>query len=190
MDATSGRSGESNEEFGPWNPGLSSSIPSKLLPLSTMFRSDCAAVSYQQAKELSDFSGMSIFDVATFLPERLIVHEILVRVTADLMVPDGPEYEELGINLRFMTRRIYDDHVVPKLYDLRRQYADIQTIAAEIISNELLQLRSPKKAPESPKPSFWQRLKGNHRKQSPSLGSTTPLWQSRFDAAENKGWRQ
>jgi len=41
-------------------------------------------------------------DMVAFTLERLVTHELLIRVTADLSVPDGPDYEELGINLRGM----------------------------------------------------------------------------------------
>ena len=46
--------------------------------------------------------------MVAFKVSRLAVHEILIRVTADLFVPDGPSYEELGLNLRSMAERILD----------------------------------------------------------------------------------
>ena len=44
-----------------------------------------------------------------FRPERLAVHELLIRVTADVSVPDGPNYEDLGINFREITETILTD---------------------------------------------------------------------------------
>ena len=41
-----------------------------------------------------------------FRPGRLALHEVLIRVTADLSVPDGTKIEDLGINFRKITRTI------------------------------------------------------------------------------------
>ena len=38
--------GDKSQKFGPWNPGLTSSIPPRLLPLSTMFRPENVAVEH------------------------------------------------------------------------------------------------------------------------------------------------
>ena len=92
--------GERSTEIGPWNPGLDSSIPREVLPLSTMFRPENVETDFDIAHELSDFSGLSSFDIVVFRPERLVIHSLLIRVTITLSVPDGPDYEEFGINLR------------------------------------------------------------------------------------------
>ena len=89
-------------EFHAWNPGLSSSIPSALLPFVSLYRPENSSVTYSQAKEISEFCGLDPFEVISFKTERLIVHELLIRVSADLGIPDGPNYEDLGICLRNM----------------------------------------------------------------------------------------
>ena len=93
-------------DFHAWNPGLDSRIPAALEPLITLYRSDNSKVDYHRARELSDICGFSIDQLIVFSVERLIVHELLVRVTSDLSVPDGPNYEDLGINLRTMVQQI------------------------------------------------------------------------------------
>lgn len=98
-----------------WNPGLESDIPARLLPLVTMFREENASVSYEVAAELADLTGLKVLELAAFRPERLVVHALLVRVTADLSVPDGPTYELLGINLRGMVDTIYSSYMVPQM---------------------------------------------------------------------------
>src|SRR5689334_19563918 len=91
---------------GPWRPGLDSTIPEALRPLSTFLRADATSTSPDTARELCDYTGLPRIDVVAFRPERLALHELLIRVTADLSVPDGTRIEDLGINFREMTRTI------------------------------------------------------------------------------------
>ena len=74
-------------ECGPWNPGIGSRLPRELLPLSTMFRLENVLTGIEKAEELHDLTGLDIFDLVAIRPERLVLHELLIRVTADLSVP-------------------------------------------------------------------------------------------------------
>ena len=73
-----------DQQFGPWNPGLKSQLPREYLPLSTMYRPENAFTGVDEAAELSDFCGLPAHKLVMFRPQRLIIHELLVRVTADL----------------------------------------------------------------------------------------------------------
>lgn len=112
-----------------WNPGLHSDIPADLWPLVTLFRPEHGYVSHSEALELSDLTGLNVLKLISLRPERLLVHSLLVRVTADLSVPDGPNYEDLGINLRGMVARLYSAHMrtelprITKTLDEERQKA-------------------------------------------------------------------
>jgi hypothetical protein len=105
----------SSEEFDAWNPGLSSQIPADLESQITLFRPENSSVSLQRATELADFCGLNKAELVWFRVERLVVHELLVRVTSDLSVPDGPNYEDLGISLRSMVSAIFHNHAQPQL---------------------------------------------------------------------------
>ena len=98
-------------EHGPWNPGLKSQIPTRLLPLSTVFRPENTERGFGEAQELAAATGLAPFDLVAFRPERLVAHEVLIRVTADLRIPDGPRYADLGVNLRGMVTTILDRHI-------------------------------------------------------------------------------
>ncbi len=191
--------GNTGGEFGPWNPGLSSTIPQRLLPLSTMFRPENVETGFSEARELADFSGLDPKDTIAFRAERLIVHELLIRVTADLSVPDGPEYEELGINMRGMTARIYDAHVRPRLGDLKTEHERLAIRAREFITAELQRLdaRDASHRPASPaKKGLLERILGSRPKTTPppnpspnqntALEAATVRWagmQDPFEAA-------
>lgn len=160
----------------PWNPGLSSTIPRDVLPLSTMFSEANVETGYSEAHELADFSGLSSFEVVVFRLERLLVHELLVRVTTDLSVPDGPEYEELGINLRMMVARIYDLHVIPELASLKALHETIRQEATHLVASELATLREPAKRAAKPEKSraqsLFKRLFGTAPKAEPVRAKT------------------
>ena len=81
--------------YGAWNPGLESELPREYLPLATIFRAENVSTSAAKAHELRDYCGLPPHELVAFRPERLIVHELLLRVTSSLAVPDGPDQEDL-----------------------------------------------------------------------------------------------
>ncbi|MEK9719041.1 MAG: hypothetical protein VW520_07715, partial [Candidatus Puniceispirillum sp.] len=104
--------------FDAWNPGLTSALPPRLLPLVTLFQPENSDVGYADAKEAADFCGLPVEELCALKTERLVVHEVLIRVTADLSVPDGPSYEYLGLQLRGMVDRLYRHYMVPQMDDI------------------------------------------------------------------------
>ena len=124
----------SGDEYNAWKPGLSSTIPPHLLSLITLFRPENGTVSYQQAKEAADFCGLSAETLCGLSVKRLIIHEVLIRVTADLSVPDGPSYEYLGISLRSMVGQICDHYVLPHLADITVEFEAVKKQAADAIN--------------------------------------------------------
>ena len=71
-------------EYGAWNPGLESEVPREYLPLSTIFRSDNVSTSIAKAHELTDYCGLPVHELVAFRADRLIVHELLIRVIVSL----------------------------------------------------------------------------------------------------------
>ena len=123
-----------DEHYHAWNPGLSSTIPPRLLSEVTLFRQENSSVSYRQAKEAADFCGLPAETLCALTVKRLIIHEVLIRVTADLSVPDGPSYEYLGISLRSMVGSICDLYMMPKLEHIKAEFDDVKKQAAEAIN--------------------------------------------------------
>jgi len=120
-----------------WNPGLESDIPRHLLPLVTLFREKNGFVDYDTARELSDLTGIGVNALVAFRAERLVVHNLLVRVTADLSVQDGPSYEELGINLRGMVDAIYTKYMLPEMDAICAVFGDEKAKVEHIIATQL-----------------------------------------------------
>jgi hypothetical protein len=137
---------------GPWNPGIVSPVPLELRPLITLFRPEHAFTSYRDAEELHDLTGLPVADIAALRPQRLVLHELLVRVTADLSVPDGPRIEDLGINFRAMTAAILERHVGPRMADIVGAYDALRADIAAQVERELGELlATPLPAPAPPR---------------------------------------
>jgi hypothetical protein len=137
-----------------WNPGLQSDIPWALLPLATIFRPENALTHLDQVHEVADVAGLAVDDLVVFRPERLVVHELLIRVTADLSVPDGPRQEDLGIAFRGMVRTILDRYVAPRMPEIVAAYDAARASLAALIDAELtraLAALSTDSAPSQPR---------------------------------------
>ena len=171
--------------YGAWHPGLDSELPRELVPLATVFRRDNVSTSVAAACELSDYCGLPPQELVAFRAERLIVHELLVRVTASIRVPDGVDYEDLGRNFRDIAATILKAYIAPHLDDLTRRFDDVRTAAAGVIARELARLLSRRltPAPEpdpAPPPRWWH---GLARREPPRKPSRTSAPQS-TDTAE------
>lgn len=151
------------DAFGPWNPGLSSSIPGHLLSRVTLFAPGNSSVDYAQAKELADFTGLAAEELMVFTAWRLAMHETLVQVTADLHVPDGPDYADLGINLRSMAATILAEYLEAERTQLETLYEETRAEVEGLVRAELeARIFSAQPRSAGGKPTFWQRLFGGN----------------------------
>jgi hypothetical protein len=142
--------------FGPWNPGILSQVPRHLMHLATIFRPEHVFGDVSTAIELRDLSGLPLPDLVAFRPERLALHETLIRVTADLSVPDGNRIEDLGINFRQITRTVWSGYVEPQMAAITATYEACRSRLTAIVEHELDALLAG--APATPPPAkarFW-----------------------------------
>src|SRR5277367_1385357 len=125
--ARSSRAMLHGNEYGPWNPGIVSQVPKELRHLATIFRPEHVSSSLASSLELRGLTGFALSELAIFRPQRLALHELLVRVTADFAVPDGSRIEDLGLNFREMARLLLSKYLDPEMgaiigaYDRARQ---------------------------------------------------------------------
>ena len=125
------------ETFGPWNPGIESQLPRELLRLATHFRPENVRTDLATALELADFTGLDIHDLVAFVPSRLVLHELLVRVTADFSVPSGSRVEDLGINFREMVDTLLTRHLAARMPEVITAYDTLRAGIASVIESEL-----------------------------------------------------
>ncbi len=133
--------------YGAWNPGLESELPREYLPLATVFRPENISTSAAKAQELQSICGLPAHELVAFRPERLAVHELLVRVISGLAVPDGSDYEDLGINFRRIASTILDKYMSSPRARLTELFERTRRAAAALIARELEASRHPQVAP-------------------------------------------
>ena len=153
-DAAAAAAAASQAGEGPWNPGVQSRLPGRLLPQSTIFRPENVLSGVERVRELRDLTGLDFSELVCFRPERLALHELLIRVTADLSVADGPRYEDLGINFRSIVAAILAKHVQPGTGKIVAAYDQARTELTRIVEDALAQ------AARAPAPSDSRRRAG------------------------------
>lgn len=148
MNDTAARvSGIEGTQYGPWNPGIASELPPQLVALSTIFRPEHVFTTVEHARELRDLTGLGVEELVVFRPERLVVHEVLMRVTGDLSVPDGSAVDDLGVNFRRMTHRLLAQHLAPRMSEIVAVYEDLKGRLSTLIEGELAALFRPAPTP-------------------------------------------
>ena len=126
-----------SDDAGPWNPGIQSPVPAELRHLSTIFRPEYVSTSIQAADELHDLTGIAATELVAFRPRRLVLHELLIRVTADFSVADGSRIEDLGINFRQMTRQMLVKHIEPAMAAIVSEFDRVRQRLADVIQGAL-----------------------------------------------------
>ena len=125
------------DQHGPWNPGIVSQLPLELRPLCTIFHPENAFTSLAAATELQLLTGIQMCELVAFRPQRLLLHELLIRVMADFSVPDGSRIGDLGINFREMTNRLLDRYIEPQMPSIVREYAAVRHRLSDEIGSAL-----------------------------------------------------
>ncbi|HEY6482620.1 MAG TPA: hypothetical protein VIY54_03760 [Steroidobacteraceae bacterium] len=164
-------------ELGPWNPGIVSQLPVELRHLSTILRRENVSTDIRSAVELQQLTGLTFGELVAFRPERLLLHELLIRVTADFSVPDGSRIEDLGINFREIIRRVLERHIQPQMPSITSAYAQARQQLLSIIGTAFAQLCESRPA-EVPTRSSIARLFGRagRRRRDPSVRPARVSW--------------
>src|SRR5580693_10010582 len=136
--------GADQDAFGPWHPGLASRMPREWLGLATIFRPENVFGDLASVEELAGLTGLPRSELVAFRPQRLALHELLIRVTADFAVPDGSRIGDLGINFREIASLLLERHLLPEMDAItaafertRRELRDaIDAALAEVVPVE------------------------------------------------------
>src|SRR5689334_9708535 len=183
MSETSGAVAEAVSASGPWNPGVESEIPAAIRHLSTFLRPGNVFTSEAGALELRDLTGLDLADVVAFRPQRLALHELLIRVTADLCVPDGVRIEDLGINFRRITRTVLVNHIEPRMAWVDAEYERVRRELAALIEREVESLFvAPAAAPVRKRIGFAFLARGNRREDADAPGAREARIAAQWDA--------
>jgi hypothetical protein len=172
-------------EFGPWKPGIESQVPESLQHLCTIFRPENASTRIEKARELHDVTGLALATLATFRPARLVLHELLVRVTADISVTEGARTEDLGINFRRIVNQLLAAHIEPRKREIDAAASALRqriaaTVAGALATSGAAQPANPA-AKTQPPAGFLARLLGR-RSASTAPAPVAPTDQERIHA--------
>jgi len=129
-----------DKDFGPWNPGIESQVPQELRHLATIFRAENVFTSIAAAGEMRGLTGFNLSELVVFRPQRLALHELLVRVTADFAVPDGTRIADLGLNFREIARLLLSRYLEPAMDAITAAYARAAHDANQVIESALARL--------------------------------------------------
>lgn len=125
-------------EFSAWSPGLEAELPKCYQYLETIHRNSNAYSRLSEMAELGALTGLTEEELVAFRAERLMLHELIIRVTADVMVFEGEEEEVLGRNFRRITLKILFDYLMPHLLAFQQAYDQlyikVYARAAEILA--------------------------------------------------------
>ena len=148
------------QPLGPWNPGITSTLPRRLFPLATVLDPQNAAMSVPEIVELADVSGLPKHVVSELRPERLVLHDVLVRVMTEISIDDGPEQGDLGVEFRRVVSTLMERHLCAHMPAFAALYAQARCEIERVIDERLAALQRPSPAPHRPadRPSGWRKL--------------------------------
>jgi len=138
-----------SEQWNAWNPGVRPGIPAEFRTLESIVRTESIFGDADDIIEVSRLTGLPLAEVTPFRPRRLALHELIIRVTADLAVAEGNDQETLGLNFRRMVKTIWDNHVESRMEVIEQIYTDLRSqvegAVRKILADTLFQAE-----PESP----------------------------------------
>ncbi|MCC5882051.1 MAG: hypothetical protein JJU25_05375 [Halomonas sp.] len=148
-------------QYSAWNPGLEADLPRRYQPLETIHRPENVYSNLAEIPELRALTGLEEEELVAFRAERLVLHELIVRVTADIMVSEGEEEEVLGRQFRHITLKILADYLSPHLPAFQQAfdqlYDEIQHRVGELLATAF----APEPETDEPEPvSFLARWLG------------------------------
>lgn len=142
-----------------WNPGIESEIPTGFRELETIYDRGNVFTTLDEVNELAAETGLSPEELTSFRPHRLVLHELIVRVTADIVVLEGETEEDLGINFRNIAHKIFSKYVIPRLMQIEHGFDTMRTRIEDMTRRELELALQPPPAPPA-RQALWSRLLG------------------------------
>ena len=148
------------QHYSAWNPGIESEIPAEYRELETIYDPANVFTTISQVNELATETGLAPEELISFRPHRLALHELIVRITADIVVLEGELEEDLGINFRTIARHIFSQYIIPGLMQMEHGFDTMRTRIEDLTTQELEAALLQKTSPKAAKPSFWSSLLG------------------------------
>jgi hypothetical protein len=155
------------EHYTAWNPGIESEIPVEYRELETIYDPANVYTTINEVNDLATETGLVPEELISFRPHRLALHELIVRITADIVVREGEMEEDLGINFRTIARRIFSKYIIPGLMQIEHGFDTMRTRIEDLTTQELEAALLQPSSVKSARPSFWSNLLPSKPKPKP-----------------------
>ena len=174
-----------SSQWSAWNPGIESEIPPAYRELETIYDPANVFTRLEEVNELAVETGLSPEELIAFRPHRLVLHELIVRVTADIVVLEGEHEEDLGINFRKIARHVFSRYVIPRLMQIEHRFDTMRTRIEDMTRQELERALLQPATMQKTKASLWSRLRGAQPKRV-----TTPMSRQEREFELITGYKQ
>jgi len=124
-------------QYHAWQPGLDSELPAALRPLESLYHSQNSSTDYQNTLDLHQLTGIKQERLAAFTWQRLVLHELIVRVSANILVPEGDDEELLGQRFRLILDTIQQQYIQPNAQQIASDFSQLQTQIQYDVNNLL-----------------------------------------------------
>ncbi|MFT4608268.1 MAG: hypothetical protein ACI8ZV_001961, partial [Chitinophagales bacterium] len=124
-------------EHSAWHPGIESEIPAVFKKQETIYLNENTSTALDELLELAQITGLSHEELTHFHPERLVLHEVIIRVTAEIAIIESDAEEDLGIAFRLIADKILKLYIQPCMADIADSYLTMQQQVRSIIEKEL-----------------------------------------------------
>ncbi len=179
-----------SNQYSAWSPGIETEIPDQYRLLETIYDSKNVSSSIDEINALAQETGLSPEELVVFRPNRLALHELIVRVTADIVVLESEHEEDLGIRFRSITNKIMDAYLVPHLPEFDLTFQALYQNARSMVDKELSEsLFTALPASTKSKPSILSRFFAAPKKQPRNLESTQERQLRFISSFKDKGLR-
>ncbi len=148
----------SDQQFSAWSPGIESEIPKAYRELETIYNAANVFTQLDEVNQLAIETGLSPQELIAFRPHRLVLHELIVRVTADIVVREGEAEEDLGINFRNIANLIFSQYIIPGLMQIEHGFDTMRTRIEDMTATELERALLPQSSEVKEKSSLWSTL--------------------------------
>ena len=125
------------ETFCAWNPGIESDIPAEYRELETIYNPANVFTRLEEVNQLATETGLNPEELVAFRPHRLVLHELIVRITSDIVVREGESEEDLGIHFRDIANQIFSQYIIPALMQIEHSFDTMRTRIEDVTSAEL-----------------------------------------------------
>ena len=162
----------SEAQFSAWNPGIESEIPAEFRQLETIYDPANVFTDLAEVSQLAVETGLNPEELIAFRPHRLVLHELIVRITADIVVREGENEEDLGIHFRDIANQTFSRYIIPALMQIEHEFDTMRTRIEDMTAAELERVLTPPASAGKSQASFWSKLFKSRAKPARSTPQT------------------